>query len=135
MLAYEPANAATERQPSDARHGHSSASAGEAEGLCLTVEFTPGHAPLGPGRAPSRIDAHPLHPREVDDEATITHGTAPDVVATTAYCDDEIVAASEVDCGHHVTDARTAQDQGRRLVDHAVPDSSGGVEVSVTGTE
>src|SRR5207302_9243661 len=80
VLAGEPAEPATERQPADTGIGDRAAGGGQAEGLRLAIEIGPGGAAFGPRRALRRIDAHAAHASQIDHQAALAHGDPGGVV-------------------------------------------------------
>src|SRR5579883_1993371 len=122
--AHEVAEAASEREPGDARGGDEAAGGGEAKGLRLVIELGPGNAPLGTYGARSRINPDALHGRQVDHQAAVAHGAAGDVVAAATDGDRQLQGPREGNGLDHVSDPGAAGDEGRSLVDHAVPDLS-----------
>ena len=60
---------------------------------CVSRLYSPTRGPpLGMRRAFGRIDPHALHPRQVNDEATIADGVAGDVMTASAHGHQQIVA-------------------------------------------
>ena len=51
----------------------------------VSVEFAPCEAGLSPHCSFGRVDPHPFHLRQVDDDATIANGTASNVVTGTTH--------------------------------------------------
>jgi hypothetical protein len=81
VLPLEPAAAAAEGQPADARVREPPAGHREPEGLCLAIELTPVGAASAPGGASLRVHADPVHPPEVDHQAAVHDGVAGDGMA------------------------------------------------------
>ena len=75
------------------------------------VDVALGAARANPRRAGSRIDAHALHSRQVDDQAVVDAGEPRPVVAAAAYGDEQVIVAPEIYRRDHVGDIDTASDQ------------------------
>ncbi len=99
------------------------------------VELTPGYAGLCAGRAVPGIDADTLHARKVDDQSTVAHRIAADIVAATANSYEQTVRLSKIDAVNHVGNSGAVDNQCRALVDHAVPDLAGVVIARVARTQ
>ena len=97
VLSAEPPNAAAQSESHNTRIRNCSPGAGQAEGLGLNVVVQPGQTRLGASRPPAWVDADPLHLGHVNNDPTIAHGVAPDVVATTADRHQKIVCTGEID--------------------------------------
>ncbi len=67
-----------------------------------------------------RINAHPLHHRQVNDEALVNAAEAGSVMAAAADGDGKLAVTAKVYSGNHVGDICAACNQQRPLVDHTV---------------
>jgi hypothetical protein len=67
----QPADAAAQRETGDAGVPHDADRADEAVRLRRDVELAEQRAAVHPCRASHRIDGHPAHPREVDDQSPV----------------------------------------------------------------
>jgi hypothetical protein len=108
---------------------------GKPEGLRLPVELPEEHASLGPRRASLRIDADPLHRREVDDEATVADRVAGEAVPPAAHGYQQALLSREVDRVDDVGHASAARDEVRETIYRPVPHLSGMLVVGVIRTE
>jgi hypothetical protein len=124
VLAHEPAEAAAQREPGDARVGNGAARRGEAERLGFVIELAPEHAALGPYRAGARVDPDAFHRRQVEDQAAVVGAVARRAVAAAAQGQRQAVGSGEVDGLLHVGGAGRAHDEGWTAVDVAVPHAS-----------
>ena len=135
VLAHQPADATTEREPGDAGVTHDSAGGGQTVRLRLVIDVAPQRTTLHPGPAVGGIDSHAPHRREVDDDPVVANGGAGHVVASTPYGDLQIVVAGETYGRDHVGGPDASGDQARAPVDGAVPDCTGAVVVGVLGAD
>jgi hypothetical protein len=115
--------------------GDDPAGSAEPEGLGLAVELPPEESRLRSRRSSGRIDPHALHRRKIDDDPSIAHRSAGDVVAAATDRDEEIALAREPDDGLDIGDAGTARDERGMPIDRAVPDAACGVVLRVVGTD
>ena len=101
---------------------------------CVARSTSPHVAPPCTRTVPAvRIDLDVAHRREVDHEPVVAHSEAARVVAAAANRDQRALPAPEVDRSGHVLSVRTAGDQARAAVDHAVVDLAGLVVAAVPG--
>ena len=131
----EPARAAAEGQPGDARVRHAPAGHGEPVRLGGGVELRPGQAgaeAAGTGRG---IDLDVLHRAGVDHEAVVAAGVPGDRMAAAADGDDQVVLARVGQGELHVGRARAARDQRRPLVEDAVEPPARRVVVRMVGAD
>ena len=84
MLAHQPTEAATEREPYDTGIGNGTARCGESKRLRLVVQLPPDYSALGPHRSCSRIHASALHGRHVDHQAAVIGAVTGRAVAAAA---------------------------------------------------
>jgi hypothetical protein len=124
VLALEPPHAAAEREAGDARVRDDTDRADEPDRLRLTVELAEERAAVHPGRALGGVDAHAVHPRQVDHDPVVAGREAGDAVAAAADRDRELLLAGEADRSGDVGCARGAGDELRVAVDHPVPDDA-----------
>ncbi len=61
----------------DARVGVGAPRGGQAESLCLVVEFPSLDAALGPDGAPGGVNPDAIHPAQVNHQAAVAHAVAP----------------------------------------------------------
>jgi len=124
VSASEVADAAAEREPSDAGRRDDAARNGHADLVCGRVDLVPGGASADPYGVALRVDRDVVHPREIDDESVV-HGAEPGaVVPAAADCDRDVVPASEGDGRGDVGVGGTAGDERRMAVDHRVVDGA-----------
>ena len=120
VLPLDPARAAAEGQPRDARRGHSSAGRGQAVLLRRRVELRPGAATAHPRPACGRVDLDGLHRAYVDHQAVVVAGRPGDRVSTGAHGHRQQVLLSALEGRPYVGRALAGRDQSRLLVDHRV---------------
>ena len=120
VLRHQPAEAAAERQPGDARRRDRAAGHREAVLGRRGVHVGPIAAALGSSGARVRIDIHRPHLREVDHHRVVHDRTARDVVTAAAYADVEPGLAGEANRLRDVVCIRAAHDHGRAAIDQAV---------------
>jgi hypothetical protein len=132
-LAHQPAQAASEREARNTRRRNLAPGRGQAKGLRLVVELSPGQAGLGLHRASRGVDADALHRRQVDHQTAVADGIAGDVVTAAPHGDEQVVGSRKVHRADDVGGPGTAGDQGRFAVDGAVPDASRDVVAGVAG--
>ena len=135
VLAHEVADAAAERDATDA----DGAGIAEADGEALLCggarDFGRGEAGLRVGRALDRVDLEPLHLAEVENHATFGHAVPCAAVAAAAH--------RKLDAGgachpHDVLDVRRIGDEGNRgrsAIDVACHHRAEGVVVRSTGKD
>jgi hypothetical protein len=70
----------------------------------------------------SRIDADPLHRREVDHQPAVVDAESGAVVPAAADGNEQLAVAAEIDGGNDVARVGAAGDERRTAVDHAVVD-------------
>ena len=99
------------------------------------VERPPGNPALRADGPPLRVDVHPLHGGEVDDDAPVAGRITGEVVAAATHSHEQLVLAGKVYRRYDVRDASAADDQRRALVDHRVPHPMGYLVVRIAGTE
>ena len=92
-------------------------------------------AAFDPGGAGHRVDADPVHRREIDDQPVVDSAQPRAVVAAAADGHEDVVVAGEVDRGDDVGDVRALGDEGRVLVDHRVVDRAGLVVAGIAGLD
>ena len=123
--ALEPSDAATERQPGDARVTDDPHRADEPVLLGRDIELAQQGTAAGASKPTLRVDADVIHPPEVDDEAAIA-GRMPDgAVAAAANGDLEVALATEADGRDDILGVRRSDDHGWPAVEGRVPDTSG----------
>ena len=135
VLPGQPAPAASEGQAGDPGRGDLTAGSRQPEGLGLVIKLPPCHAGVRAGGASGWIDAYGLHPGQVDHQAGGAHCIARDIVTTPTYGENHIMRTGEIDRCDHVGRSRTAGNQCRALVDHAIPDFAGCIVTVVTSTQ
>ncbi len=122
--SLEPADAATERQPGDARVADDPDRADEPMLLRRDVERAEERPAAGPSESPLRVDADGVHPSEVDDEAAVGRRVPDRAVTAAADRDLEVDLAAEANGGHDVVDVGGPDDDRRPSIEHRVPDAS-----------
>jgi hypothetical protein len=122
VLAHEPADAAAEREAGHAGVGHDPAGGGQPQPLGRLVELPPEQARLRPDAAGGGVDPDLLHRRQVEDQAAVAAGRAGHVVPAAPDGQRQAAGPAVLDPGPHVGGAGAARDQGRALVDGAVPE-------------
>src|SRR5215475_3093437 len=133
--AHEVAEPASQREPGDACGRHKATGRGQAKGLGLLVELRPGDPRLCTRCAAGRVDPNPLHPGEVDHEATVTHGQTRHIVTTPMHRHQKAVVPGEIDGGNDICGPRTAGDESGAPINHAIPDLTSVLITLVSGTE
>lgn len=113
VLAAQPAEAAAEGEPGDARGRDGPHRRGEAERLAVAVKLREREARLGAHRAARGIDAASFHRREVDHQSAVGDGLAGHVVAAAARRDGEPVRLRESHARDDVGRTDAARDQRR----------------------
>ena len=126
--AHQVAEPAAEGQSANAGGRDSAAGRGQTVGGGCGVEVAPGGAALGTGSLPSGIDTTTAHAGEVDHQTVIADRQSGDIVPTAADRDRQILLGGEADAATTSAVLARLDDQGRRAVDHRVPDRAGGVE-------
>jgi hypothetical protein len=78
-----------------------------------------------PHSAVRRIDMHPLHQGEINNQPVIATAQSGPVVTAAAYGGEKIILPTKPHGGDHIGYVGTASDQERPLVDHAVVQLAG----------
>jgi hypothetical protein len=125
--ASQPAHPATERQPADPGVRHVPGCGGQRKPLRSAVQRSEHRPALHPGPQRDRIDRDPVHAGEVDHQPAVRHGETGDIVAPATHADLEIALTSGADRGDDIVDRSAPDDQRGAVVDHPVPDRTGGV--------
>jgi hypothetical protein len=86
------------------------------------LQLAPGEAGLRAYHAAARIDPDTLHGPHVQDDATIDHAIAGDIVPASTYRQGQAALTREPEGRHHIRDARAAGDERGPPVDSRVPD-------------
>ena len=72
--------------------------------------------------SPLRVDAHLVHPPEVDDDAAVGRGVPERAVPAATDRDLEVALPAEANCRLDVRDAQWADHERRSTIEHRVPD-------------
>ena len=131
VLPGQVAGAAAERQASDAGGRDDAEGNRQAEGMRRVVDVPRRAARLDANGAVRRVDPHPFHHRQVDDQPVVDAAQAGAVVAAAADGDEKTVVAAEIHRGDHVGDIDALRDEQRPLVDHAVVERASLVVVRI----
>ena len=131
MLPLEPAHAAPERQPGDARVPNDADRTGESVLLRGAVKLLEQRASFDAGCSLRWIDFDRAHAGEVNDHAAVTRREAGDAVAAPADRDHEVALACEADRCDDVLGPSAPRDERRVAVGDRVPDDARGVVVSI----
>ena len=127
ILAAEVAMAARERQPGDAGRRDNSERDGQSESMGGMVDIARDAARRDADRPGLGIDTDAAHLRKIDHQPVVDAAEARPVVSATAYCDRQLVVASEVDGGDDISRVDASCDQQRVFVDRAIVEFAGGV--------
>jgi len=95
--AAQPAIAAAQRQPGDARPGIHAARRRQTVRLRRRVDVAPRRAASDADRSPGRVDLDLLHLGEIDDDAPVVGRVTGHVVPAAPNREQQIVLAGEVD--------------------------------------
>src|SRR5215470_18528740 len=135
VFAYQPADAAAEREAGDAGTGYDAGRHGQAVQVGLAIDVAEGGAALDARRAAFRIDEHAAHGREIDDDAIVAQRAAADVVAAAAHGDEQFLGARELHGVDDIGRAGAAGDEAGVLVDARVPNFARPVVGGVAGPD
>jgi hypothetical protein len=97
VRAQEPAQTAAERQAGHAGMGNRAPGGRQPERLRFLIERAPQQARFGARRPPGRVHPNPLHRRQIDHQAAVTHGVSGDVVPAATDRHQQIVRPGELD--------------------------------------
>ena len=123
--AGDPAEPAAQGEAREPGVGHRATRGGQPDLLGRLVEFAPDHPGSGDrGRAPGSTRTPFIGPRSNDD-AVVARGQACRVVSPAAHRDQHFVLTRIAMRRHDVGRVGAAGDEGRILVDVAVPDPAG----------
>ncbi len=131
----EVADASAQRQPTNAGGGNKATRRSQPEGMRGMVHVAPGAATFHTSGTCSRIDANPLHVREVDHQAVVAGAQAGAIVPATTDSQCQLVVARKIDRSDHIGDIHAAGDQRGLLVDHGIIDLASLRIVSIAGTK
>jgi len=121
-------DAASEREPRDAGITERATGGREPEPLAGWIEVLPERAATAGRRPALRIDGHPAHQPQVDDDAPVTDAVTCYTVSAAADGDRQIGSGGEQDGGHNVVDVERPSDEGRPPIEHPVERRAGGIE-------
>ena len=124
VLAHQPAEPAAKGEAGHARGAHHAAGRGLPVRAGGAVVLIPGDTALADRPAPTRVDGHPAHEREVDHQAAIRDGSTGHVVAAASHRDLEAAVAPEVHGVADVGDVVAPRDDPWALVDQPVVDGT-----------
>ena len=125
VFAHQPAYAPTQSESCQPGSRDITDGGGQPKCLGLAHKFADGEACLGPGDALHRIDLDAFHAGEIDDEAPIAGSVAREAMTTTTNSDGKVLTACELDSRDDIGNVGAADDQGRVLVYHPIPDPTG----------
>src|SRR5215203_3020378 len=108
---------------------------GQPKRLRFSVELSKQYSSLSRYRARFRIDAYPLHRREVNEEAAVADGQAGEAVPPAPYSHQKPCLSREPHGRDDVGHACAARDEGREATDRPVPDPAGILVARVSGME
>ena len=117
VLADEPADPATEREPGQADAGRVAERRREPVGRGRDRVLAGGQPRLGPREASLGIDVETLHRRQVDDDAAVGRAVARDAVAARPDGELEVVVPGEGDAPGHVGGVGRADDEDRLAIE------------------
>ncbi len=120
----EPAAAAAQREPPDARVGHATARHGQTVLLRGRVQLGPYGAALHARGSVVGIHLDGVHRTQVDHDPVVAGAVARSGVGAAAHADGEVVLARARERGGHVLRGRAADHDRRTAIDHAVPDQA-----------
>src|SRR3989442_15980705 len=98
-------------QPTNASGGNDPTGRGQTEGVRGMINIAPDAAALDLDSAGDRVDAYPLHPCEVNDQAVITGAEPGAIMAAAPDGGQELVLGCELDRGDHVSHVATARNE------------------------
>jgi hypothetical protein len=123
----QPAEAAAEGQPADARVADGAGGGGEPVRLGGRVHVPEQRAARDPHPAALRVDGHGPHPAQVDHQAAVAGRGSGGVVRAAADGDLQALLAAEGDGGGHVGRVHALGDHCGAPVDLGVPKGPDGV--------
>jgi hypothetical protein len=121
VLPHQPADAASQRQTTNAGGRNQATSSGKTVRLCGRVEANPPCAALRRRDAMVRVDPDIGHIRQIDDDTAVAHPVTRDPVPTSAYGQRQLIFTGQAYRGRDVTWSCDTSDQRRIAVDGAVP--------------
>src|SRR5262245_5234734 len=90
---------------------------------------------LRPHGAIPGINAHPVHPGEVNHQPVVAAPESGPIVAAAPYGREQIILPSKAHGGDDIGDIAAASDQERPLVNHAVVEPAGFLVVRVAALD
>ena len=135
VLAHQPSDPSTKRETGHTSGGDHPARRRLPVDVGRPVVLLPGHTPLRTGAAPSRIDVHPPHQREVDHQPALGHGSTGHVVTSAAHRDLQAALTPKAHRVTHVGHVVAARDETRALVDQTVVHGSHLVVARIVGQQ
>ena len=120
--ARQAAEAAAQRQTSNARVRYGASRGHEPEGLRFAIELTQHCARLDARSAQHGIDMNAVHQRQVDHQPFVAGRLPREAVAPAAHRHEQIVRPGEVDGLDDVGSPRALGDHRRMAIEGAVPE-------------
>src|SRR4029077_17695014 len=101
----------------------------------FSIDIPKGRSTLNSNSAGRTVHENGFHSGEVDHQTFVAERAAAHVVAAATDSRRQIVGASEIDGGNHVSKARAASDQLGMFADACIPDLAGLVVAGIRWLE
>jgi hypothetical protein len=135
VLTNQPADPTSERQATNTGLRHYAARHREAEDVRFSIEVTKSGSALYSNSARPTIHENGSHAGQIDDQPVVAEPTTAYVVPAATNRRRQIVRASEIDRGNHVSNAGALSDHPRMFADTSIPDLTGLVVADIRWLE
>jgi hypothetical protein len=135
VLTNQPANTASEGQATNTRLGYYADRNRKPEDMRFSVKIAKSRSALYSNSPGCIMYENGPHLGKVYHQSVVTERTAADVVPTAPNRRQQIIRASEIDRGNHISHASAPSDQSGTFIDTCVPDLAGLVVANIRRLE
>src|SRR6266404_7220877 len=122
VLTDQPANTTSEGQATNTSLGHYAAGDCKPENMRFSINITKSRSALYSNSAGCVIHQNGPHSGQVDHQTVVAERTAANIVAAATNSRRQIIRASEIDRGNHVSNSGATSDHPRTFADACIPD-------------
>src|ERR1022692_3570124 len=135
VFANQPANTTSESQATNTSLGHDATGNSKPEDMRFSINIPKSRSTLYSNSASRIIHENGSHSGQVDHQTVVAERTTAYVVPATTNSRRQIVRASEIDRGNHVSKAGASSDHPRMFADACIPDLTGLVVADIRWIE
>src|SRR6266478_7720228 len=135
VFTNQPANTTSESQATNTSLGHDATGDSKPEDMRFSINIPKSRTTLYSNSAGRIIHENGSHSGQVDYQTVVAERTAAYVVPAATNSRRQIVRASEIDGGNHVSNAGAATDHPRMFADACIPDLTGLVVADIRWLE